>query len=111
MVVGIPPLLSYFVQPVIETACRLIICHVVQALVLLQKPQADEVLERLLRWIEVGSPVVSGMWCWRRVGRVGPKRVAVRPVACRSWTLRNATAGGPDGGRIRVGRDFRHRAC
>ena len=53
MVVGIPPLLSYFVQPVIETACRLITCHVVQALVLLQKPQADEVLERLLRWIEV----------------------------------------------------------
>jgi MFS family permease len=33
-----------------------------------------------------GSPVVSGMGSWRRVGRVGPKRAAVRPVACRSWT-------------------------
>jgi cellulose synthase/poly-beta-1,6-N-acetylglucosamine synthase-like glycosyltransferase len=35
---------------------------------------------------QLGSPVVSGMGSWRRVGRVGPKRAAVRPVACRSWT-------------------------
>jgi hypothetical protein len=32
-----------------------------------------------------GSPVVSGMGSWWRVRRVGPKRAAVRPVACRSW--------------------------
>src|ERR1019366_924651 len=50
-----------------------------------------------------GSPVVSGMGSWRRVWRVGPKRAAVRPVACRSWTRRNATAGGPGGGRLGEG--------
>src|ERR1019366_2464785 len=53
--------------------------------------------------LTAGSPVVSGMGSWRRVGRVGPKRAAVRPVACRSWTRRNATAGGPGGGRLGEG--------